>query len=149
MEDLIVRYREDGDLLALLKAVRCRHGGIDRVVTAQLAAALGCRESELYGLTTFYAFLSRGPIGRHVIRVCRCLPCSLKDADAVLGTIRRELGIGLGDTTADGLFTLQAVNCIGACDVAPAMLVNETRYGHLTPQRVVEVLSAYRRTEGR
>ncbi len=147
MQDLVARYREDGDLLALLKAVRCRRGGIDRTVTAELAAALGCQESDLYALTTFYAFLSPGPLGRNVIRVCRCLPCSVKDADAVLGTLRRELGIGLGDTTADGLFTLQAVNCIGACDIAPAMLVNETRYGHLTPERVVAVLSAYRRTE--
>jgi len=92
---------------------------------------------------TFYAFLAPTTVGRNTIRICRCLPCNMQTSDSLLSTIRNELGIGPGETTADGRFTLQVVNCIGACDVSPALLVNETRYGHLTPSRVAAILAAY------
>ncbi|MHB1004010.1 MAG: NADH-quinone oxidoreductase subunit NuoE family protein [Chloroflexota bacterium] len=144
MKDLIERYRAEPDLLALLKAVQARHGGLTALVTARLATELGLPEGELYGVATFYAFLSRQPRGRHTIRVCRCLPCGMRDAPRVLGTIGQYLGIRPGQTTPDGRFTLQVVNCIGACDVAPAMLVDGQRFGNLTPARAVEALGAFK-----
>ncbi|MHB1414162.1 MAG: NADH-quinone oxidoreductase subunit NuoE family protein [Chloroflexota bacterium] len=141
--DLVERYRQNGDLLSLLKSVQRRCGGLDRDTTAQLAEQIGLPVSELYGVITFYAFLSPRPLGRNVIRVCRCLPCTNRDSQTVLGTIKEELGIGPGETTVDRRFTLQMVNCIGACDVTPSMMVNEKRYGNLTPARVAQVLGSY------
>lgn len=144
MLDLIDSYRRDGDLMALLKRVRLRYGGISEEMTARLAEELGLRENELFGTTTFYSFLSRGPIGRHVIRFCRCLPCSVRGGDELLDALEAYLGVRAGATTADGRFTLQMVNCIGACDVAPALMVDETRYGNLSPGKVGELLAAYK-----
>lgn len=144
MKDLIERYRGEPDLLALLKAVRGRYGGLGPEVIADLAREMDVKENEIYAVTSFYAFLGGERVGRHVIRFCRCLPCSLKDSDAILGTVERELGIRAGQTTADGRFSLQMVNCIGACDIAPALMIDETRHGHLDPSKVVEVLATYR-----
>ncbi|MCL4467101.1 MAG: NAD(P)H-dependent oxidoreductase subunit E [Chloroflexi bacterium] len=143
MEDLLSTYRQDGDLLALLKRVRRRHGGLGRPVLAQLASELDLTVGELYGIVSFYSFLSPAPVGRNLIRVCRCLPCTMQESGTVLEAIRQELAIGPGETTADGRFTLQLVNCIGACELAPAMMVNESRHGPLTTRGVVEILRSY------
>jgi NADH:ubiquinone oxidoreductase subunit E len=99
---------------------------------------------DVYGVATFYSFLSVRPMGRNVIRVCRSLPCHIKSAETVVDVLTRSLGITPGETTGDGRFSLELVNCIGACDHAPAMLVNGNLHGDLTPDGIAAILEEYK-----
>ena len=99
--------------------------------------------NSVYGVASFYAYLPVAVAGKNVIKVCNCLPCEMKQASAVVDGIRREIGIGPGQTTPDGKFTLELVGCIGACDQAPAMLINDTLYGNLTAEGIAGILKSY------
>jgi NADH:ubiquinone oxidoreductase subunit E len=109
---------------------------------AETARSLGIPTGEIYGITTFYSFLSTRPLGKNVIRICKSIPCYLKNAEMIVNTVSSEIGITPGQTTRDGKFSFQLTNCIGACDMAPAMLVNHEVHGHLTPSKIAEILKA-------
>jgi NADH:ubiquinone oxidoreductase subunit E len=130
-------------LLPILQAEHERSGYISEQFIEQTALSLDLSISDVYGVATFYHLLSVEPLGRNVIRVCKCVPCYLKSSQLVVETIQKELGISPGETTPDGKFSLQLTNCIGACDQAPAMLLNHDLYGCLTPARIVKILQAY------
>jgi NADH-quinone oxidoreductase subunit E len=98
---------------------------------------------EVYGVATFYSFLSTRPLGTNVIRICKSLPCYMKNTQAIIESVHDAIGIGPGETTADGKFSLELTNCIGACDSAPAMLVNHDVHGNLTPKKISQVLKSY------
>ena len=136
--------RERQELIDRLKEAQARHGCVSDEVVAELALRLGLPIGEVYGVATFYSFLSRRPLGRNVIRICRSLPCFLKDCQVIVDSLKAELGIGPGETTGDGLFSFELTNCIGACDVAPAMMINDEVYGELTPQKITRILDKYR-----
>jgi NADH-quinone oxidoreductase subunit E len=138
--ELTARRRED--LLALLRDEQEKAGHIDEQFIAQTAREMGLSTGDVYGVATFYHFLSTRPLGRYVIRVCKSIPCSLKSSHLVLEAIRAELGIAPGETTTDGKFSLQMTNCIGACDQAPAMLLNHELHGHLAPDMIAPILRA-------
>jgi NADH-quinone oxidoreductase subunit E len=135
-----VRGRED--LLALLRDEQEKDGYIDEQFIEQTAQSMGLSIGEVYGLATFYHFLSTRPLGRNVIRVCKSIPCTLKSSQLIIETVQAELDIAPGQTTQDGRFTLQLTNCIGACDQAPAMLLNHDLYGNLTPDKIARILEA-------
>jgi len=99
--------------------------------------------SDVYGVSTFYSFLSTRPTGVHVIRVCKSLPCYMKNSLTILDHLEQTLGIKPDETTPDGLFTLELASCIGACDRAPAMLVNSDVHGNLTPKKISKILKSY------
>ena len=130
------------DLLALLRQGQEKSGFISEQFIEQTAQAMGLSMSEVYGIATFYHFLSTQPLGRNVIRVCKSIPCYLKRFQLVVETVKSELDIAPGETTLDGRFSLQLTNCIGACDEAPAMLLNHKLYGNLTPVRIAQILEA-------
>lgn len=129
-------------LLPALKDRAAKQGCLDRESMAGVASQYHLPLNEVYGVSTFYSFLPVSAVGKYTIRVCRCLPCHLKDAPAVIGSITKELGIAPGETSGDGKFTFELVNCIGACDQAPAMMVNDKVYGDLTPARIAEILKS-------
>jgi NADH:ubiquinone oxidoreductase subunit E len=137
---LSVRGRED--LLALLRDEQEEARHIDEQFIEQTAQSMGLSIGELYGVATFYHFLSTRPLGRNIIRVCKSIPCYLNRSRLVIETVQAELGIVPGETTLDGRFTLQLTNCIGACDQAPAMLLNHDLYGNLTPDKIAQILEA-------
>ena len=137
---LQVRGRED--LLALLRDEQEKARHIDEQFIEQTAQSMGLSIGEVYGVATFYHFLSTRPLGRHIIRVCKSIPCYLKSSQLVVETVQAELGIAPGETTLDGRFSLQLTNCIGACDQAPAMLLNHDLYGNLTPDKIAQILEA-------
>jgi NADH-quinone oxidoreductase subunit E len=137
---LPVRGRED--LLAMLRDEQQKARHIDEQFIVQTAQSMGLSIGEVYGVATFYHFLSTRPLGRHVIRVCKSIPCYLKRSQLVVEIIQAELGIAPGETTLDGRFSLQLTNCIGACDQAPAMLLNHDLYGNLTPDKIAQILEA-------
>lgn len=127
-------------LLALLQDEQEKNGHISAQFIELTAKSLGLSISEVYGVVTFYHLLSIRPLGRYVIRVCKCVPCYLKNSQLVVETIQEELGIVPGETTLDGKYSLELTNCIGACDQAPAMLVNHDLYGYLTPAKIEKIL---------
>ncbi|MBW2094683.1 MAG: NADH-quinone oxidoreductase subunit NuoE [Deltaproteobacteria bacterium] len=130
-------------LLSMLKEAQGAEGYLSKDAMHQMAAALGVPVAHVYGVATFYAFLSLELQGRHVIRLCKSVPCFFQEGESLQGVIEGELGIGAGETTPDGRFTLELTNCIGACDRAPAMLVDDEVYGELTPEKVKEILQSY------
>ena len=100
--------------------------------------------SEVHDAVTFYSMFSLKPRGRHVIRICTSPPCHLAGGWSVLSALQEELGIAVGETTPDGLFTLETTSCLGICGVAPAMMIDDEVYGQLTPKRLREILVSYR-----
>ncbi len=136
--------RGRANLLAMLKAEQRKSGYLSEEFIAEMAKSLTIPISEVYGVATFYTFLSTKPLGRNVIRVCKSVPCYLKNSQMIIESLEKELGISPGETTPDGRFSLELVNCIGACDKAPAMLVNNDVHGNLTPRKIVQILNSYK-----
>ena len=131
------------ELLPALKQELDKNGSLSKTVLTSLADKMGLPLNEVYGVSTFYSYLPVAAAGKNIIRVCGCLPCDMKDARGVIGSIKKELGIEPGQTTADAKFSLEQVGCIGACDQAPAMMINDRLYGNLTPTTIAEILKSY------
>jgi NADH-quinone oxidoreductase E subunit len=143
-EGINPQSQEKRDLLVLLERAQSRSGYLSQELIAELAESLGLSISEVYGVASFYSFLSVKPQGRNVIRICKSIPCYLKDAQTIIEGVRKEIGIKPGETTADGRFSFQLTNCIGACDRAPAMMVNNDVHVDLTPKKISQILKAYK-----
>ena len=141
---LITPLAERAELVERLKEAQRRHGHVPEKVIAALAESLAIPVHEVYGVASFYSFLTTRPLGRNVIRVCRSLPCHLKSAEMIMEAVAKELGIGPGETTADSRFSFELTNCIGLCDRAPAMLVNQDPHVDLTPEKIRQILKSYK-----
>ena len=134
---------ERNELLNMIKEEQAKNGSISEGVIADIAQTLQLPIGDVYGVTTFYSFLSTQPLGRHVIRICKSVPCFLQDGAMMAAAIEKELGISPGETTSDGRFSFELTNCIGACDQAPAMLIDDEVYGDLTPEKIGEILKSF------
>lgn len=130
-------------LLDKIKEEQLNNGHVSEAFIASIAKDLGLSVSEVFGVTTFYSFVSTEPLGRHVIRVCKSVPCCMQDAEMVIDWINAELDIKPGETTSDKRFSFELANCIGACDMAPAMLIDDRVYGLLTHEKISEILKSY------
>ena len=139
----VINSGNRAQLLPALKAGQEQNGHLSKQVMAGVAGRMGLPLNEVYGVATFYAFLPVAPAGKYIIRVCRCLPCDLKDGQAIVNSLKQHLGIAPGQVTPDGKFSFELVSCIGACDQAPAMLINDKLYGNLKPQGIAEILKSY------
>jgi NADH-quinone oxidoreductase subunit E len=129
-------------------AVQDHYGYLSDEALAEAASLLGMTPLELDELATFYTFTFREPVGKYVIHVCDSVVCWMNGYESVRDYLSRTLGVGLGETTADGLFTLLPVCCIGYCDRSPAMLVNRRVYGELTPEKIDGIIEKYRQKGG-
>jgi NADH:ubiquinone oxidoreductase subunit E/ferredoxin/NAD-dependent dihydropyrimidine dehydrogenase PreA subunit len=136
--------RPRGTLLPALKQAQENFNCVSRDFMTDTALSMNLSLSDVYGVSTFYSFLSTRPTGANVIRVCKSLPCYLKNSPAILESIEHVLGIKPGETTQDSSFSLELANCIGACDRAPAMLVNNDVHGNLTPRKISKILKSYK-----
>ena len=132
------------ELLIALKRAHSEHAHLPREVMVEISRSLDLPLGEVFGVASFYSFLSTEPRGRHTIRICGSVPCYLKNSEMIVLTVEAELGIGLGETTEDGRFSFESTNCIGACDAAPAMLVDADVHGDLTPRKISQILKSYR-----
>lgn len=102
--------------------------------------------SYVHGVVTFYSMFSLKPRGRYIIRLCDSPPCHLMGSESLLDYLKKKLKVDVGETTADGVFTLEITSCLGICGVAPALMINEEMIGNLTPERVDTVLEERRQT---
>ena len=109
-----------------------------------IAKELDIPVSDVYGVATFYAQFNLEPKGKYTISVCLGTACYVKGAQLVLDELEKELGVPAGSTTSDGLFTLNATRCLGACGLAPVIMVNDDVYGRMTPDQVAGVIAKYR-----
>ena len=129
----------------VMLAVQAHYGYLSDAALAETAALVGMSTVEVEELATFYTFIYREPVGRYVIHVCDSLVCWMGGHESLQAHLMQRLGIGLGETTADGLFTLLPVCCIGYCDRAPAILINKKVYGELTPEKLDDTIAQLRR----
>jgi len=145
----IARYpagRQASAVLALLDlAQRQNDGWLSRAAMEHVAAVLEMPPIRVYEIGTFYSMFNLKPVGKHHIQVCRTTPCWLRGADDLTGACKRKLGIGLKERTADGLFSLVEVECLGACVNAPVIQINDDFYEDLDPVLLEAVLDALAR----
>ena len=130
--------------LAILQDMQRSFGYIPREGLEVLSVYLGVKISSLYSMSTFYRALSLKPRGKHIIKVCDGTACHIRGAPVLLDILKRLLSISPGETTADGLFTVETVNCLGACAIAPVMVVDGQYYPKVKPDEVEGVLKTYR-----
>jgi NADH-quinone oxidoreductase subunit E len=132
------------NLLLALKEAQTKYGYLPRDFMVELAESLNVPVSDVYGVASFYSFLATRPLGRNVIRICKSLPCYLESCQIIIDTVEREIGIKPGETTPDGRFSFELTNCIGLCDRAPAMLINNDAHVDLTPEKIKQILQKYK-----
>lgn len=130
-------------LIPLLQEVQENYGYIPPETMEPIARALGLFPSQVQGVVTFYSQFYTAPRGRNIIRICRGTACHVRGSGSILKIVKKNLGIDEGETTPDYNFTLETVACLGACFLAPTMLVNHEYYGKLAPSRVMSVLKQY------
>jgi NADH-quinone oxidoreductase subunit E len=123
--------------------VQKRRGWVSDANLRETASLLGMTPAELDAVATFYSFIFRKPVGRHVIAVCDSMVCWSLGSDPLLAALTAKLGIGLGGTTRDDRFTLLPASCLGACDRAPALLVDDDLFGPVKPEMLDGILEQY------
>jgi NADH-quinone oxidoreductase subunit E len=138
------RNKAPQNLLAVLKEAQARFGYLSKELIAELADSLDVPVNDVYGVASFYSFLATRPLGRNVIRICKSLPCYLQNGQTIIDAVEKEIGIKPGETTPDGRFSFELTNCIGLCDKAPAMLINNDAHVDLTPQKIAQILPKYK-----
>lgn len=141
---LIKEYRgQRGALIPVLQKAQELYGFLPEDVMRQIANGLNIPASQVYGVATFYAQFHLQSRGRNIIRVCEGTACHVRGADKIMAEVQKHLGIKAGETTADRRYTLESVACIGACGLAPVMMVNEDTHGRLTPDKIATLLDRY------
>lgn len=138
-----VYHRPQAAAPEALKIVQRRHGWVSDEHLAELAALLEMTPAELDSVATFYNLIFRRPVGKHVILLCDSVSCWVMGYDGLRAHLTRRLGIDFGQTTPDGLFTLLPVVCLGACDRAPVMMIDDRLFGNLDPEKVDAILARY------
>ena len=142
VEELLARYptREAALIPALHIAQREWGGWLPDAAIAAVASALELPAAKVYGVVTFYDLLHQHQVGRHRIRICTNLPCMLRGSDEIMETVRRELAVGENEVTPDGRCSFVHFECLGSCDTAPMMMIDDTYHENLTPERVRRIL---------
>lgn len=128
------RKNMPGALLPILHALQEEFGYVDPSVVPAIADALNLSKADVHGTISFYHDFRHHPPGRHVLKMCRAESCQSMGCDAVIGHVEKKLGAKLGETTADGTFTLDAVYCLGNCSLSPAVLLDGKPYGRVSAQ---------------
>lgn len=148
INEICDRYQDTATpLIMILSDIQNEFGYVPPEVQEIVSRRTGISVAKIYGVVTFYSFFSLVPNGKYVIGCCLGTACYVKGAQAVIDKFSELLGIDPGQTTPDGLFTLDALRCIGACGIAPAVSINGKVYPKLTPERVPEVIEEYRAKE--
>lgn len=146
LEKILARHAGGSrdELIPILQEVQEECGFLSREAVTTVGRHLKLPASKIYGVATFYNQFRFEPLGRYHVQLCRGTACHVKGATGVLEAVKRELSIEPGQTTDDGLFSLEVVACIGACGLAPVICVNGEFHAKLTPDSVKDVIDAYR-----
>ncbi len=141
--EILSRYPEEyrkSAVVPLLHLAQEEWGYISPEAMACVARLIDCSPVKVAEIATFYPMFNKEPVGEHVLAVCHTLPCALTGCAGIYDHLTEKLGVGLGETTADGRFTLRKSECLAACDRGPVLLVNRRLYTHLTTDKVDDIL---------
>jgi NADH:ubiquinone oxidoreductase subunit E len=145
LDEVLTEYKsKPGALIPVLQIAQGIFGYLPVSVMKRIALRLGKSYSEVAGVVGFYSFFSTVPRGKHLVRVCLGTACYVRGGKQVLAGCRQELGIDVGGTTGDGLFTLEVARCFGACGLAPTIMIDEDVHQRVKPPRLRELFAAYR-----
>ena len=145
LREIIAQYKgQPGATMPVLQAAQEIFGYLPEEVQIIIAEGLDLPLSEIYGVASFYAQFTLNPKGQYQISVCLGTACYVKGAGDVLEELEKQLGIKSGGVTPDGMFSLDACRCIGACGLAPVMMINNDVYGSLTAKQIAPILAKYR-----
>jgi NADH:ubiquinone oxidoreductase subunit E len=144
VEAILERYEKvESSLIPVLQEVQGLFGYLPEEAIVRISRGLNVALSRIYGVVTFYSQFYLNPRGLHTVRVCRGTACHVRGGKHVLKAVEQALELNEGETTPDFKFTFETVACLGACALAPVLLVDKTYYGKLTPARVEQVLKQY------
>ena len=148
LDKVIEHYRHmPGSAIPVLQKAQEIVGYLPPAVQKRIAKGLNLYPSEIHSIVSFYSFFTMKPRGKHTVRVCLGTACYVKGSEPVLNKIRDRLKINVGETTEDRAFTLEAVRCIGACGLAPVMVVDQDTHGAITMENAMQTLDAYMAAE--
>ncbi len=143
-DSTLLKYKNDkGSLIILLQKAQERDGYVTEEVIYKISDAINVPISEVFGVITFYSQFRLTPLGKYVIRICEGTACHVNGGKAIIRVIMAELGIEFGETTSNGLFSLESVACIGCCSLAPVIMINDNTHGNLTPESARKILNEY------
>jgi|SRR6056297_227496 NADH-quinone oxidoreductase subunit E/NADP-reducing hydrogenase subunit HndA len=144
LNEILSRYdKKERYLIPVLQEAQEEYGYLPEEVMKEIALGLNLSLSQVYGVVTFYSQFHQEPRGNNIIRVCMGTACHVRGGGAILDAIKDELGIEAGETTDDLEFTLESVACIGACGLAPVIMINDDTHGRLTPEKIPEIMAKY------
>lgn len=145
---VIKKYKgKKGNIIPLLQGTQNLFGYIPREAFIMISEEAGIPLNELYGVATFYAQFRLKPVGKHIVKVCHGTACHVQNATAVSVALEEALGVNDGETTPDGLFTLESVACLGCCSLAPVMMIGNDTFGKLTGKSAVNIIKEIKMKE--
>jgi len=149
VQEILARYpegKQKSALIPLLHLAQAENGGWLSVDAMDyVAGLLQIKPIEVYEVATFYSMYNLKPVGKYLFEVCHTGPCMVSGSDAIIAYIKEKLNIGIGETTADGMFTLKTVECLGACGYAPMMQLGKFYKEHLTTEKVDQIIEECRK----
>ncbi len=144
IKGVCTKYNSDpSELITILHKVQEHFGYLPAEVQQCIAQELNIPTSKVFGVVTFYSLFTMEPKGKHPISVCTGTACYVRGADGVLDELSRQLGIKVGETTSDGMFSLDCLRCVGACGLAPVVMVGQKIFPRVTPQDISEIIAGY------
>jgi NADP-reducing hydrogenase subunit HndA len=148
LQEIIGKYKTTrGALIPVLHEAQELYGYLQIDVQKKISEGLNIPLTEIYGVVTFYTQFSLKPKGKYKIQVCMGTACYVKGSGAILDKLKEKLGVHVGDCTEDGKFSLDACRCIGACGLAPVMMINDDVYGRLVPDDIEGIIEKYKEAE--
>ncbi len=145
--DLVNKRHQNGSLIPLLQAAQDSYGYIPEKIIYYISELVEIPAAEIYGVITFYSQFRLKPLGKNLIRICEGTACHVNGAKSILTALQDELGITVGETTDDGIFSLQSVACLGCCSLAPVVMINDATHGNLTMDKIKKILKKYKTEE--
>ncbi|MBQ8579576.1 MAG: NADH-quinone oxidoreductase subunit NuoE [Oscillospiraceae bacterium] len=150
LKDVLDKYADvKGSLISILQKTQEIYGYVPIDAVYHIAERTGLTPAKIMGVATFYSQFRFQAVGKYLIMLCKGTACYVNGADRIADAVKEELGIGDNETTADGLFSLSLVSCLGCCSLAPVMMINEDTYGSLTPEKVIKILRDIKAKEGK
>ena len=147
LDPILKRYRSQEDaLITMLQEIQETYGYLPEEILARLSREAKISLSRIYAVVTFYAQFYLTPRGQNTVRVCRGTACHVQGCESIIAAVKGDLGIEIGGTTDDVQFSLETVACLGTCFLAPVMMVNNSYYGKLDPQKARIILESYAQT---
>lgn len=145
IQEICKKFNNDeGELINILHSVQSEFGYLPAEVQEIIAKELKISVAKIYGIVTFYSFFTMTPKGEHPISVCLGTACYVRGAEKVLDEFKKQLNIKVGESTSDGKFSINCLRCVGACGLAPVVMIGDKTYGRVAPDQVKEILEEYK-----